>query len=303
MKSLLRPYTYLGTAILAGAGLALVAAPPGLTAQSGVSHILRELNPLLSHTPGYLGVLVTDVDEDSYQKLRLKDRSGALITLIDHDAPAGTVLHVNDVITEVNGQKIEGEEQFSRVMREFPIGRKVTLAIIRDGAQQSFTLQLVDRKVMEQQAWSKMNSSDDVPPPPSGMGFSNGSNGVGGWHMSLFAGALNVGVMVEALTGQMADYLNIPSGVMVKQVAHKSEAAAAGLKPYDIVLKVGNDPIATTADWDRGMRANEGRSVPVTILRDRKQQVVIIQVDSKHSKHSRVEWPGFLFHSAHSFLG
>ena len=101
----------------------------------------------------------------------------------------------------------------------------------------------------------------------------------------------------------MQDYLNIPAGVMVKQVTRKSEGAASGLKPYDIILQVGNDPIATTADWDRAMRANEGKSVPVTILRDRKQQIILIQVDSKHSKHSRVEWPGFLFHHANSFLG
>lgn len=289
MKCFLRPYKYLGTAVLATIGLAIVAAPPGVSAQSNVSRILRDLNPLLSHSPGYLGVLVSDVDEDSAQKLRLKDRSGALITLIDHDAPAGTSLHVNDVVIEVNGQKIEGSEQFSRVMREFPIGRKVTLVVIRDGSQQTFTLQLVDRKVMEQEAWNKMNSSDSVPPPPSGMSFSNGSNGVGGWHMALFAGSLNVGVAVESLTAQMEDYLNVSAGVMVKQVTQKSEGAAAGLKPYDIILKVGSEPIATTADWDRAMRANAGKAVPVTILRDRKQQIVLIQVDSKHLKHDKGE--------------
>ena len=34
--------------------------------------------------------------------------------------------------------------------------------------------------------------------------------------------------MVEPLTSQMADYLGVPSGMMVKQVAHKSEAARQG---------------------------------------------------------------------------
>src|SRR5579863_2356123 len=103
MKFFLRPS--LGAALAAAA---FIAYPPGVPAQTGISHFLQELNPLLSHTQGYLGVLVTDVDNDSVQKLRLKDNHGALVTLIDHDAPAGPVLHVNDVIQEVNGQKIEG---------------------------------------------------------------------------------------------------------------------------------------------------------------------------------------------------
>ena len=46
-------------------------------------------SPLLHSTSqGYLGVLVGDVDNDSAPKLKLKDVRGAVITLIDHDAPA-----------------------------------------------------------------------------------------------------------------------------------------------------------------------------------------------------------------------
>jgi S1-C subfamily serine protease len=79
----------------------------------------------------------------------------------------------------------------------------------------------------------------------------------------------------------MADYLGIQSGLMIKQVARKSEAEAAGLKAFDVILKVGADGIATTADWDRALRANQGKPVPVTILRDRRQQTVTLQVDTK----------------------
>ena len=55
---------------------------------------------------------------------------------------------------------------------------------------------------------------------------------------------------------------------MVKQVARKSEAEAAGLKAFDVILKVGSDGIHT-CDWDRSLRANQGKPVQVTILRDR----------------------------------
>jgi S1-C subfamily serine protease len=278
MKSLLRPS--FGAVLLAAA--AFIAIPPGAPGQTGISHLFREFNPLLSHAQGYLGVLVTDVDNDSAQKLRLKDSHGALITLIDHDAPAGPVLHINDVVLEVNGQSIEGAEQFGRILKEVPAGHKVTMVVLRDGTQQTFTVQLVDRKVMEKEVWKKMNSEDVVPPPPTGMGMLSGSGDAPtSWHMPLFTSSLNVGALVEPLTLQMQDYLGVSSGIMVKQVSRKSEAATAGLKAFDIILKVGSDPIATTADWDRTIRANQGRAVQVTVLRERKQQMMLLQVDSK----------------------
>jgi S1-C subfamily serine protease len=68
---------------------------------------------------------------------------------------------------------------------------------------------------------------------------------------------------------------------MVKQVARKSEASAAGLKAFDVILKVGPEAIATMADWERALHANQGKPVQVTVLRDKKQQTLTLQVDSK----------------------
>jgi serine protease Do len=290
MKYFLRPYKLLAVAVFLGVTLGWLAAPPGALAQTTISRLMQEINPLLSHSQGYLGVLVSDVDTDSANKLRLKDVRGAVITLIDHDAPAGQIgLHVNDVVLSVNGQAVEGAEQFGRMMREVPAGHKVTLIISHDGTPQTVTVQLVDRKKMEHDVWNKMNDSDAFPPPPSGMGLLTG--GGEGWslgHVSPFGSSLKVGALVEPLTSQMADYLGVPSGVMVKQVARKSEAANAGLKAFDVILKVGSENIQTTADWDRALRSNEGKQVQVTVLRERKQQTLNLQVDSKH--HSKVEW-------------
>ena len=289
MRYFLRPYQIIGVAALLTAGW--IAAPPGARAQTTIAHLMQEINPLLSHSQGYLGVLVSDVDNDSANKLKLKEVKGAIITLIDHDAPAGQIgLRVNDVVISVNGQAVEGADQFTRMMREIPAGHKATLVISRDGTPQTITVQLVDRKKMEHDAWNKVNSPDNFPPPPSGMGYLPGVGDVWGVsHVSPFGSSLNVGALVEPLTSQMADYLGLQSGVMIKQVARKSEAASAGLKPHDVVLKVGAENIETTADWDRALRSNEGKQVQVTILRDRKQQVINLQVDSKH--HSELDWP------------
>lgn len=278
---------------VAAVGLAMAGlyAPSSAAAQlKQVKHLLEEINPLITHSSaqGYLGVLVADVDSETAARLKLKDNHGAVVTLIDHDAPAGLAgLHVNDVVVSINGQNVENAENFGRILREFPAGRKVTIGLVRDGAPQTMTIQLVDRKVMEQAVWNKMNNADAYPPPPPGMAIlSGGGNGGGGdastgFHLPWFGSGLSVGAMVEPLTSQMAAYLGVPNGVMVKQVTHKSEAAAAGLKAFDVVLKVGNESVKTTADWDRALRANKGKPVAITILRERKQQTLNLQVDSK----------------------
>ena len=289
MKYFSRPNTIFAAALL-GLSLGWIADPPGATAQTSITRIMQQINPLLSHTQGYLGVLVTDVDNESVNKLKLKDSKGALITLIDHDAPAGqNGLRVNDVVLSVNGQTVDGAEQFGRALHDLPAGRKVTLVVSRDGAPQTFTLQLVDHKTLGQDVWKRVNNPDSFPSTDGAMGiFDHGGQGYTPGRVSPFGSSLKVGALVEPLDAQMAEYLNMQSGVMIKQIARKSEAANAGLKQFDVILKVGTDSILTTADWDRALHANAGKQVAVIILRDRKQLILNLLVDSKH--HSQVIW-------------
>jgi S1-C subfamily serine protease len=65
-------------------------------------------------------------------------------------------------------------------------------------------------------------------------------------------------------------------------VARKSEAAMAGLRAFDVIIKVGPETITTLADWERALHLHRGRQVQVTVLRDRRQQTITLQVDSKH---------------------
>ena len=282
------------------AGAMLIAAPSVAGAQSlRISQIVTEPNPFAVHSgsQGYLGVLVSDVDSDSASKLKLKEARGAVITLIDHDAPAAQVgLRVNDVVIEMNGQAVEGAEQFGRMMREVPAGHKISLVVSRDGANQTITVQLADRKKMENDVWNKLGSTDaggGYPDPPGMTILPPGGSGSDvpasrGFHMPFVGGTLNVGALVEPLTSQMAEYLGVSSGLMVKQVARKGEAAAAGLKAFDVILKVGPETISTISDWDRALRTNQGKPVQVTILRDKKQQTLTLQVDSKHKSQTEL---------------
>jgi membrane-associated protease RseP (regulator of RpoE activity) len=286
MKHFLRPYHGIGILVVVG----MIAGARGGAAQSTqMVELLPGTSPLILHSgaQGYLGAYVEDVDGDKAQALKLKEARGAVITLIDHDAPAGQIgLRVNDVVLQLNGQNVEGAEQLRRMLREIPPGRKVSLEFSRDGNLQTTSVELADRRKMESDVWNKLGNNGDVFVAQNpGMGvLGGGGDGSlpGMFHMPIFGSTLNVGAMVEPLTGQMAEYLGVPNGLMVKQVAHKSEAATAGLKAFDVILKVGNDPVTTLSDWDRALRSNQGKPVQVTILRDKKQQTLTLQVDSKH---------------------
>jgi membrane-associated protease RseP (regulator of RpoE activity) len=135
------------------------------------------------------------------------------------------------------------------------------------------------------------------------MGMLSGSGdapvGGGGFHLPFFGSSLNVGALVEPLTSQMAEYLGVGSGLMVKQVARKSDAAVAGLKAFDVILKVGTEQITNLAGWDRALRANQGKPVQVTILRDKKQQTLTLQVDSKH-RQGALQKPAALDEEVHA---
>jgi len=246
---------------------------------------------LFATSQGYLGVDITDVDQEKAQALKLKEVRGAVITLIDHDAPAGQIgLKINDVVIQLNGQNVEGAEQLRRMLKEIPAGRKVSIEISRDGNIQTMAVELADRQVLGHDVWNQIGDSPDSVNSVPSMGILSGGSGDapmgGGFHMPFFGGSLNVGALVEPLTTQMAAYLGVPNGLMVKQVTRKSEAAVAGLKAFDVILKVGTEPVVNLAGWDRALRSNEGRPVQVTILRDKKQVSLTLQVDSKHHQGS-----------------
>ena len=294
-----RPYqnTHLGMVALGTIAVAALLTPHSARSQAmGIAQVLEEPSPLLgtSGSQGYLGVLVGDVDTDSATKLKLKDVRGALITLIDHDAPAGSMgLKVNDVVLELNGQQVEGAEQLRRMLREIPPGRNVSMLVSRDGNTLTLATKMGDHKKIVEGIWTRIAKSGEDALPTAGPGntlLGDGNVPSGTTNpFAVFGSTLKVGALVEPLTSQMADYLGIPGGLMVKQVTHKSEAAAAGLKAFDVIVKVGTDPISTTADWERALRANQGKPVQVTILRDRKQQTLTLQVDSKHKGELEME--------------
>ncbi len=194
MKHFSRPYRRVGIIALVGMGAALAAGSHKAAAQSTqFVELMPGTSPLLLHgsSQGYLGVWVDDVDNDKAQNLKLKEVRGAVITLIDHDAPAGQIgLHVNDVVLQLNGQNVEGAEQLRRMLREIPPGRKVSLEFSREGNLQTTSVELVDRRVMEHNVWTRLgHESDGLDAQSQGMGVLAGGGDAslpGMFHMPIW---------------------------------------------------------------------------------------------------------------------
>jgi serine protease Do len=257
---------------------------------------------LIHSSQGYLGIEMRDIDNDRAAALKLKDVNGAEIVTVDHDAPAAKVgLRAHDVIQQMNGQTIQGAEQLRRMLRETPPGRSIALVISRDGQPQTINVQLADSATIAQNSWSNHmsvpdpdDSSDDQPIylPPTSTGHSGGN----GFFGVLSLGTPAIGVELDTLGSQLADYFGVKDGqgLLVKRVAENSPASTAGFRAGDIITKVNGASIPTVNTWVKTLHANRGKQVQVTIVRNHKEQTLsLLAGDNKHKGELVV--PGFEF--------
>src|SRR5208337_722283 len=135
-----------------GLGMALFAAAAVAQNRDGFPELeaqLRELKTVVPF-PGstYLGVSLAEIDANRAKELKLKEDYGVEITRVEEGSPAEKAgVKPGDVVLEYNGQRVEGMEQFGRMVRETPAGREVKLTISRDGAPQTLSAMLAARKV------------------------------------------------------------------------------------------------------------------------------------------------------------
>ena len=255
--------------------------------------------------PGYLGIDVRDVPEVEATLLKLKDTRGAEIIRVDHDGPAGKMgLREHDVVLQMNGATIEGEDQIRRLLREIPPGRTVALTISRDGQRMMLTAQMADRTAVERQAWEQHLANpvgggpqapltglpSEDPAAAGGQSVSSGPMPVSKYAQAFLGKILPApsytGVMLERIGPQLSQYFGVPrgTGLLVKGVDSMSPAAVAGIRAGDVVVRADSKAVSTLADWTKIVREAKGRPVTVVVLRDRKETVTTVTPDAK--KHS-----------------
>lgn len=251
------------------------------------------------NTQGYLGVDLRDVTDDHVAVLKLKEARGAEITSVDHDGPACKAgLQLHDVILQMNGIAIQGEEQLRRMLRETPAGRQVTFLVSRDGQQRSITTQLANREEVERKAWEQHYTVPE-PAESGSSAYTHVANSFFRSAPSAATGALKgthnllgttvivsssyTGAKLEVMGPQLAEFFGAQgsAGLLVRSVDANSPASDAGLKAGDVVVKVNSVPVASGTDWMKVVHENRGKPVSVIVIRDKKEQTLTMRPDDK----------------------
>jgi serine protease Do len=244
------------------------------------------------HGGGYLGVDFENLTSQQRAKLKVPAKEGVAIAAVDHDAPAGKAgLHSNDVIVKLNGKKAERAEDLREALHKMDPGEKVVLDILRNGHALEISAVLVDRKTVEQNAWSQHYTVPD--PQETQTGFLGAVPGeIGktfsskGGLMSYIPGTLPyTGIMFDVMSQQLAHYFGLrnSTGLLVKSVDPDSPGIRAGLHAGDVICKANDAPTTSRSRWNRVLKDNRHDAIKLQILRNRQIQTLILTLAASKS--------------------
>ena len=239
---------------------------------------------------GWLGVEIGEVTAEKAKDLKLEAVRGVVVMDVEPDSPAAKAgLKDNDVITQYDGQVVEGTVQFRRLVRETPAGRKVTLGISRNGSTQNISVDLGDRSAFfEKKMKGKMRDFDNA------FAFSMPNPDFSFAAPAMEARSPLLGVSAEDVSGQLGSYFGAPdgTGILIREVRPGMPADKAGLKAGDVIIKVDGKPVHTLADLRTQLRdKTEQKTVSLGILRKGAEMNVAVTmekpqpVESTHIVH------------------
>jgi serine protease Do len=223
--------------------------------------------------PGsFLGVGVAEVDTERAKELKLKEDRGVEVKSLEDDSPAAKAgLKVGDVVLDYNGQRVEGAEQFVRLVHETPVGRQVKLLILRNGSTQTLTAMIgsvtaghiFSRDIDEAMTRLRTFRAPDLP------------------HAMMSMQSRALGVESESLSSQLADYFGVKEGALVRSVAPGSAAEKAGIKAGDVITKIGGRTVRGPNELSNAIRSSSSATLPLTVVRNQKEMTVNVTLAEK----------------------
>ena len=91
-----------------------------------------------------------------------------------------------------------------------------------------------------------------------------------------------LGVLIQEVTPELAQSFGLdkPRGALVGQVMADGPAQAAGVKAGDIIVAFNSQPVRASSDLPLIVgRTRPGTSVPLTVIRDGKEQTLSVQIE------------------------
>lgn len=133
---------FLAGAALAGCGLAIQ--PVSLQAQEQRPPQTQGMElPSPQDGGGWIGIGIGEVGADKTKELKLPEEYGAFVNDVNGDGPAAKAgIKKGDVVTEYNGERIEGARELRRLVRETPPGHTVKITVWRDDRAQTVSLEV-----------------------------------------------------------------------------------------------------------------------------------------------------------------
>jgi serine protease Do len=291
LKDILSPFCFLAT-LLSPALFSQQApdAPPAPVPPARVRAV--STHTTVNHGTSYLGVGVEDIDAERAKVLNLKEERGVEIKSVVEDSPAAKAgIKVGDVVLEFNGQRVEGTEQFVRLVRETPAGRSCKLLLSRNGTTQTLTAAVGLRRAGDMYFFDfDGNDAPGVPPPVPAVPpirIPDVPRTLMSWRSS------SLGVETETLGSQLAEFFGVKEGVLIRAVLKDSAAEKAGFKAGDVIVKVDGEKVTTPREISSLLRGSRvKKTFPVTVVRNRKEMT--LNVTLEESGMNRSENPELL---------
>jgi len=232
----------------------------------------RDHTIFMSAGGSWLGVSIADIGPDRARELGMKEETGAEITSVVPGSPAEQAgLQKKDVILEYQGTRIEGAMQLTRMVRETPPGREVALRTLRGGTVRPVKVKLSGNGGEEHERMFHRRieippiemPEIDLPDIPI---------------LESMPSSSRLGVSIENLGDQLGEYFGVKGGegVLVRSVKKGSPADGAGLRAGDVIVKVDGDRISDASDLRSALRDHRGRTFPLSIVRERREQSVTV---------------------------
>ena len=163
-------------------------------------------------------------------------KAGVSIETVEPGGPADKAgIKAGDAVTEFDGERVRSVRQFLRLVQETAPGRSVPVVLSRAGQRVTVNvtperLTLVGRlrlpatSTVRWRAWRFHRAPPTPPAAPAAPRAADGPPGDAVRHVRRFRNAGRLGVTIEDLDTQLAEYFGVKEGVLVKSVAEDSVA-------------------------------------------------------------------------------
>lgn len=244
-----------------------------------------------------LGVAITDPDDETLEKLKLKG-GAEIIDVLDDTEAEKIGLAEDDIIVSFNGQAITSAEQLNDLVEGMEKPKSVSLKVQRDGKSKSFKANL--KKVEGKVGRRLMLDDEDIDIDVNLEGLEDLPR-----HMKFiekFKGPQKggfLGVEAQDISEQMLDYFDVKHGVLVEAVIDDTPAKKAGFKAGDVITKINDREIKDYSDLIRTLNFyNPGEKVTVNYVRKGKKKNAKVELAEKKGfgpprmPHKAVEMDG-----------